>query len=70
MALGTVRKYDVERGFGFIAPDMGGADLFVHIRSCAEGLDELRAGDRVRYDERPSAKYPSKLEAFAVALID
>ena len=70
MSLGTVARYDPNRGFGFIARDDGGPDIFVHIAQCSEDIDELKKGDRVRFDERPSKKYDGKTEAFAVALID
>jgi len=69
MATGVVKKYDPDRGFGFIAPDHGGSDLFVHIKNCAEDIDELQQGDRVRFDERESPRQPGKFEAFAVALL-
>lgn len=69
MATGIVKKYDADRGFGFIAPDAGGADLFVHITNCAEDIDELQQGQRVRFDERPSPRHGGKPEAYAVALV-
>ena len=47
---GTVSWYDVGKGFGFISPDTGGSDVFVHVRELADGLPELDEGDRVRYD--------------------
>jgi CspA family cold shock protein len=50
---GVVERYDAERGFGFIAPDAGGPDLFVHV-SVVRGAEELRRGDRVRYQVRQS----------------
>ncbi|MCA1783859.1 MAG: cold shock domain-containing protein [Intrasporangiaceae bacterium] len=45
---GLVARYDAERGFGFIAPDAGGADLFVHV-SVLRSAEALHQGDRVRY---------------------
>ena len=54
---GVVVRYDVERGFGFIAPDAGGADLFVHV-SVLRGVEELYEGDRVRYQVRQSDRGP------------
>ena len=54
---GVVAGYDAERGFGFIAPDAGGADLFVHV-SVLRGAEALHQGDRVRYQVRQSDRGP------------
>ncbi len=54
---GVVARYDADRGFGFIAPDAGGADLFVHV-SVVRGAEALRQGDRVRYQVRQSDRGP------------
>ncbi|QDO87034.1 cold-shock protein [Ornithinimicrobium ciconiae] len=54
---GVVARYDTERGFGFIAPDTGGADLFVHV-SVLRGAEALHPGDRVRYQVRQSDRGP------------
>nr|WP_304438221.1 cold shock domain-containing protein [Cellulomonas sp. Root137] len=54
---GVVARYDAERGFGFITPDAGGADLFVHV-SVVRGADALEEGDRVRYQVRQSDRGP------------
>jgi CspA family cold shock protein len=54
---GVVARYDAERGFGFIAPDAGGADLFVHV-SVLRGAEPLYPGDRVRYHVRQSDRGP------------
>jgi CspA family cold shock protein len=51
MANGTVKWFNPTKGFGFIQPDMGGSDVFVHItaleRAGMRGLDE---GQRISYE--------------------
>ena len=47
---GTVSWYDEGKGFGFVTPDSGGGDVFVHVRALTEGLTRLAEGDRVRYE--------------------
>ncbi len=54
---GVVARYDAERGFGFITPDAGGADLFVHT-SVLVDVEALQKGDRVRYGIRQSDRGP------------
>ena len=54
---GVVARYDAERGFGFITPDDGGPDLFVHV-SVLEREEALYEGDRVRYQVRQSDRGP------------
>ncbi len=54
---GVVARYDAERGFGFITPDSGGADLFVHVSVLAGG-QALQEGDRVRFSVRQSDRGP------------
>jgi len=67
MATGVVKHFNPDRGFGFIVPDAGGGDLFFHISSCADGIDVLQEGQRVRFDERASRRQAGKFEACAVA---
>ena len=54
---GVVARYDAERGFGFLTPDAGGADLFVHF-SVVVGSEPLQKGERVRYKVRQSDRGP------------
>jgi CspA family cold shock protein len=67
MPTGVVKSYRGDRGFGFIKPDAGGADVFVHIHRCDDGIVGLKIGQRVRFEERVS-KHSEKPEAYTVAL--
>ena len=52
MAIGTVKWFNATKGFGFIQPESGGADVFVHISAVERaGLKGLNDGQRVSYDE-------------------
>ena len=58
MATGTVKWFNGEKGYGFIAPDEGGdKDAFVHISNIAGGA-RIDEGDRVNFDMEDSAKGP------------
>ena len=51
MATGTVKWFNAQKGFGFIAPDNGGADAFVHISAVERsGLSDLREGQKVSFE--------------------
>ena len=51
MATGTVKCVNSQRGFGFIQPDDGGKDVFVHISAVERaGMRSLNEGQKVRYD--------------------
>ncbi|SCB49860.1 cold-shock protein [Rhizobium multihospitium] len=51
MATGTVKWFDAGRGFGFIQPDDGSTDVFVHISALERaGMRALKDGQKVSYD--------------------
>jgi CspA family cold shock protein len=51
MTAGTVKWFNLQKGFGFIAPDDGGKDAFVHISAVERsGLSDLREGQKLTYD--------------------
>jgi CspA family cold shock protein len=51
MATGTVKWFNGQKGFGFIQPDDGGPDVFVHISAVERaGLHDLREGQKVSYE--------------------
>ena len=51
MAEGTVKWFNAHKGFGFILPDKGGKDVFVHISAVERaGLRDLQEGQKVTYD--------------------
>ncbi len=51
MATGTVKWFNIQKGFGFIQPDNGGADAFVHISAVERaGLGTLNEGQKVEFE--------------------
>ena len=70
MNTGTVKFFNTTKGFGFIQPDEGGADAFVHISAVQRsGLTELREGQKVSY-ELIADRRSGKLAAANLSLID
>ncbi len=59
MATGTVKWFNAEKGFGFIATDEGGADVFVHYSAIASsGYRSLEENQRVTFDVTQGPKGP------------
>ena len=51
MTIGTVKFFNIDKGFGFIAPESGGGDAFVHISAVERaGMSTLNKDQRVSYD--------------------
>ncbi|MBO0894464.1 MAG: cold-shock protein [Acidimicrobiales bacterium] len=59
MASGTVKWFNAEKGYGFITPDDGGKDLFVHFSAIeGSGYRQLTEGQRVSFDSEQGTKGP------------
>ncbi|MGQ0741412.1 MAG: cold-shock protein [Alphaproteobacteria bacterium] len=57
MTIGTVKFFNATKGFGFIAPEGGGKDVFVHATAVeAAGLRTLSEGQKVSFDIQPDAR--------------
>ncbi len=57
MAIGTVKFFNTAKGFGFIAPEGGDKDVFVHATAVeAAGMRSLTEGQRVQFDVQPDAR--------------
>jgi CspA family cold shock protein len=67
MALGTVKWFNAEKGFGFITPDDGGADVFAHYSAiAAQGFRSLNENQRVEFEVTQGQRGPQAANIRAV----
>ena len=67
MATGTVKWFNETKGFGFIAQDNGGPDVFVHYSAItAEGFRTLREGQKVSFEVQQGPKGPQAANVVAL----
>ena len=67
MATGTVKWFNDQKGYGFITPENGTKDLFVHHSSIvADGYKSLAEGATVEFDERDGTKGPEATNVKAI----
>jgi len=60
---GVVKWFNESKGYGFITPDDGGKDLFVHFSAInAEGYKVLQEGDRVSFEQEQGPKGPQAIK--------
>jgi CspA family cold shock protein len=68
MATGTVKWFNDSKGYGFITPEEGTKDLFVHHSNIAgEGFKSLTEGTRVEFEQREGAKGPEAINVTPVS---
>jgi CspA family cold shock protein len=56
--VGTVKWFDATKGYGFISPESGSKDIFVHQSALPMDLRDLREGDRVEFEVEAGDKGP------------
>ena len=57
MTIGTVKFFNASKGFGFVTPEGGGKDIFVHVSAVeAAGMRSLSEGQRISFECQPDAK--------------
>ena len=67
MANGTVKWFNTNKGFGFIEPEDGGKDAFVHISAVERaGLSTLNEGQKVSYEVQPGRDGKSSAENLSI----
>jgi CspA family cold shock protein len=70
MTTGTVKWFNLQKGFGFIAPDDGGKDAFVHVSAMERaGISQLREGQKLRF-ELVSDQKSGKMSAESLTILD
>lgn len=71
MCNGTVKWFNEQKGFGFIANDEGGADVFVHFSSImADGFKTLKEGQKVTFEIESDPRNTGKSRAANVCVVE
>ena len=71
MNKGTVKWFNAEKGYGFIANEEGGDDVFVHFSAIQqEGFKTLNEGQKVTFEIETDSHNPSKLRAANVCIVE
>lgn len=63
---GTIKFFNTQKGFGFITPEAGGKEIFVHANNVLGDAKALREGTRVEYVEGQGRKGPEAMEVRAI----
>ena len=67
---GTVKWFNAQKGFGFIAPDRGGSDVFVHAKQLeASGIADLYEGQKVSFVRKPGRPNDQRLSAHDIKVL-
>ena len=67
MATGTVKWFNGDKGYGFIAPESGGKDVFVHVSAVEQaGMRTLNEGQKISYEVKPDRGKESAVNLKAV----
>ena len=67
MTVGTVKWFSMDKGYGFIEPEDGSQDVFVHITAVeASGINSLNDGQRVEYEKVPGKDGRSAAEGLVI----
>ena len=70
MPIGTVKWFNNAKGYGFIVPEEGGEDLFVHFSAVnMDGYKTLSAGDQVQFEVTVSDKGPQAMDIVPIAAV-
>ena len=67
VSTGTIKFFNTTKAFGFITPDSGPPDVFVHVSGLADGVKSLDAGTRVSFETEPNERGPKAVRVRRIA---